>query len=61
MRVSQSPDGTWRVIDDDEQPIAVGFKTNAEAWKWFDRQDYQSIKDENTRRRVFVAVQNKWF
>lgn len=61
MKVSQSSDTTWNVIDDDEQPIAVGFKTNAAAWKWFDKHDRQATKDENVRRRIRTSVQDKWF
>lgn len=50
--VTRAEDGTWEIVDDDGGVIQGGFRTNAEAWKYFDRHDRREVAAENVRRSV---------
>lgn len=52
LTVSQSPDGTFDVIDESGAKLCGGFATNAAAWGWIDRTDNAAMEDEERRRRI---------
>lgn len=56
--VERDSDGAWRVVDNG-RVLASGFRTNAEAWRWFDRNDGREVAMENTRRLVRYHFGNK--
>ena len=44
-------DGKWWVVSGKDD-VAGPFATNAEAFRWFDRNDAKAITDENRRLRI---------
>ena len=45
MIIKQNPDGTWGVYrgPKGKQDIAGPFQTNADAWRWMDRETNQPV------------------
>lgn len=59
MIIKQNPDGTWGVYcgPKGKPDVAGPFKTNAEAWRWMDRQEGEPVsRSEKTSEWVFQKM-----
>lgn len=59
MRVEQSDDGSWQVVDAAGQVVATGM-SNAGAWRWLDRHSCEPVSPNEHRHDYVWTRLKEW-